>query len=260
MRTRRAGVVIVDLGWMAAYLVLLAGGDLPAQQAPNGGTQTRMSLEVDVQRKVAFDYLLFLPKGYDPEGEKQWPLILFLHGAGERGNDPDRVAIHGPPKIVKGNPDFPFVVVSPQCPSRSWWDPDDVVVVLDEALKRYRVDPARVYLTGLSMGGYGTWATGLRYPDRFAAIAPICGGGATPDVLVGLYRDRSALRSLPVWAFHGAKDDRVPLEESKRMVDALKRAGNENVELTVYPEAHHDSWSKAYDDERLYEWFLSHSR
>jgi predicted peptidase len=206
------------------------------------------------------DYLLFLPKGYSDKADQQWPLILFLHGAGERGSDLKLVTKHGPPKLVKDRPDFPFIVVSPQCPAGERWEPEAVIGLLDDVLRRYRVDAKRVYLTGLSMGGYGTWSTGVRNPHRFAAIAPICGGGTRIDVLLGAREHKEALQSLPVWAFHGAKDPVVPLDESQRMVEALKKAGTKDVKLTVYPEAQHDSWTQAYDDPKLFEWFLSHSK
>lgn len=206
------------------------------------------------------DYLLFLPKGYAEQTEKQWPLILFLHGAGERGSDLKLVTKHGPPKLVKDRPDFPFIVVSPQCPTGTTWQPDTVMALLDDVQAHYRVDAKRVYLTGLSMGGYGTWSTGVRNPERFAAIAPICGGGTRIDVLLGAREKKETLQSLPVWAFHGAKDPVVPLEESVRMVDALKKAGAKDIQLTVYPDAQHDSWTEAYNNPKLFEWFLSHSR
>jgi len=201
--------------------------------------------------------LLFKPKGYD-ESNKKWPLMIFLHGAGERGTNLAAVAVHGPPKIVKDRPDFPFVVISPQCPSRETWQPEAIMGLLDEALKNYKVDPERVYLTGLSMGGFGSWALAASHPERFAAVAPICGGGNVIDVL--LPNKAAASKSLPIWAFHGAKDPVVKLEESERMVDAFKRAGNQDVKLTVYPEAQHDSWTETYNNEELYKWFLEHKR
>src|SRR5262249_6913137 len=119
--------------------------------------QTAKKLSVETKQKVDLDYLLFLPKGYRENSEKRWPLILFLHGAGERGTNVWKVATHGPPKIVGTNADFPFIVVSPQCPQNQHWSNDSLLVLLDEITKSYSVDPKRIYLTGLSMGGYGTW-------------------------------------------------------------------------------------------------------
>jgi predicted peptidase len=206
------------------------------------------------------DYLLFLPKGYHRRASKRWPLILFLHGAGERGHNLDLVKAHGPPKLVASQPGFPFLVVSPQCPEHAIWDTDALLRLLEDVIARHKVDPARVYLTGLSMGGYATWTLGACHPERFAAIAPICGGGALVEVLLGSHETSDALKTLAVWAFHGARDPVVPVEESERMVRAFQQAGAADVKLTVYPEAEHDSWTETYANPELYEWFLKHSR
>ena len=206
------------------------------------------------------NYLLFLPKGYEAKGEKRWPLILFLHGAGERGTDVWKVAIHGPGKYAAAHPEFPFIVVSPQCPEHQVWSRDVLLALLDDIAATYAVDTNRIYLTGLSMGGYGTWDLGLTYPERFAAIAPICGGGQIISVKLASGGKGQALKTLGVWAFHGGKDPVVPLAESQRMVDALKKAGVPDVKLTVYPEAQHDSWTETYKNPELYEWLLKHER
>ena len=211
--------------------------------------QHEQTFEKEVTRTVSCRYLLFLPEGYAEQ--QHWPLMMFLHGAGERGNDLRPVKIHGPPKLVEQRGDFPFVLVSPQCPPGRWWSPEVLSALLDEILHDYSIDEDRVYLTGLSMGGFGTWRLAIEHPDRFAAIAPVCGGG-TPYVL-----DR--IKHIPTWVFHGAKDGVVPLSESQRMVDALEACGG-NVKFTVYPEAEHDSWTETYDNPELYEWFLSHRR
>jgi predicted peptidase len=211
------------------------------------GTQQATSL--DTQVKVRMGYLLYLPKDYDTQ--KAWPLLLFLHGAGERGDDLERVKIHGPPKLIAQGKDFPFLVVSPQCPADKWWEPIELVALLDEVSGKYKVDPERVYASGLSMGGFGTWRLAFYAPNRLAAIAPICGGGET-------YWARSFAR-LPVWAFHGAKDDGVPEERSRAMVDALKKAGG-NPKLTIYPDAGHDAWTETYHNPELYTWLLAQKR
>jgi len=206
------------------------------------------------------DYLLFLPQNYQGGTEKRWPLILFLHGAGERGTNVWLVATHGPPKNVTEHPDFPFIVVSPQCPEGRTWSNDLLLALLDDVTRRYAVDPERIYLTGLSMGGFGTWSLGVSHPERFAAIAPICGGGEWISVVLSSRDRMAALKTLGVWAFHGAKDPVVPVEESQRMVDALKKVGVNEVKLTVYPEAGHNSWTETYDNPELYKWFLEHKR
>lgn len=213
-----------------------------------------------ITRTVSAGYLLFLPKGYNAKANQRWPLMLFLHGAGERGSDVKKVTVHGPPKIVKNKPEFPFILVSPQCPEDETWSDEVLLGLLDEVIKKHKVDTNRVYLTGLSMGGYGTWSLGLKHPERFAAIAPVCGGGETIKILLASPKNAAALKSLGVWAFHGAKDPVVKLEESERMVAVLKKAGVKEVELTVYPEAQHDSWTETYANEKLYDWFLKHER
>jgi len=206
------------------------------------------------------DYLLFLPKGYDVKAGLRRPLILFLHGAGERGTNVWKAATHGPSKYAAAHADFPFIMVSPLCPQKQVWSKDILLVLLDEVIAKYAVDTNRIYLTGLSMGGYGTWDLGLTHPEKFAAIVPICGGGQMISVLLSGRDNALALKSLGVWAFHGGKDPVVPLEESQRMVDGLKKVGVQNVRLTVYPEAQHDSWTETYANPELYEWLLKHER
>ncbi|MCU0915511.1 MAG: prolyl oligopeptidase family serine peptidase [Planctomycetes bacterium] len=207
----------------------------------------------EITKNVSLKYLLYLPKGYGEKKDQKWPLLLFLHGAGERGDDVNLVKKHGPPKLIDQGREFPFLVVSPQCPANSWW-PEQVealAALLDEVQSKYAVDADRVYLTGLSMGGFGTWALACRQPERFAAIVPICGGGDRYRV--------SRVKNVPTWVFHGAKDLTVPLQASTDMVEALKKAGG-NVQFTVYPEAQHDSWTETYNNPKLYEWLLSHRR
>jgi predicted peptidase len=207
------------------------------------------SARLDTQVKVQMDYLLYLPKDYDKQ--ESWPLVLFLHGAGERGDDLELVKVHGPPKLIAEGKDFPFIVVSPQCPKERWWEPIELTALLDQIVKTHKVDEDRICVTGLSMGGFGSWRLAAYTPHRFAAIAPICGGGET-------YWTRR-FPHLPVWVFHGAKDTGVPLERSQEMVDALKKAGGEP-KLTVYPEAGHDSWTETYNNPKFYEWLMEQER
>ena len=224
--------------------------------------QSTHSFEGVVSKKVAYKYLQFLPESYDHDSSKEWPLILFLHGVGERGSDLQKVKVHGPPKIVDSRPDFPFVVVSPQCPENVVWDPDGLLAMLDEVIHRLRIDEKRVYVTGLSMGGYGAWDLIGKAPERFAAAAPVCGGASTRDFLLPLLTEETtkALQALPVWIFHGGKDNVVKMEESKRLSEYFKNRLKSDIQLTIYPEAGHDSWTKTYNNPKLYEWFLSHSR
>jgi predicted peptidase len=224
------------------------------------GKQLVKAFDFKTAGSIRLNYLLHLPAEYKADATKKWPLILFLHGAGERGTNIWKVATHGPPHLATTNASFPFIVVSPQCPEGQYWQGEPLLGLLDAVMKEYSVDHQRVYLTGLSMGGYGTWELGTTHPERFAAIAPICGGGHLISVLLTSREKGSALKSLGVWAFHGAKDPVVPLEESERMVGAMKEAGARDVKLTVYPEAQHNSWTQAYDDPELYKWFLAHKR
>jgi predicted peptidase len=207
--------------------------------------------ERTITTTVGAAYLLYLPEGYGEEPDRHWPLILFLHGRGESGSNLDRVKRHGLARRLDEGLALPAIVVSPQCPAGGWWTTDVLSALLDEVSERYVVDPDRVYVTGLSMGGFGTWALALRYPDRFAAIAPVCGGGDPARACT--------IRRLPVWAFHGAKDDVVAFEKSEEMVDAL-RACDGNVRFTVYPEARHDSWTETYANPELYAWMLAQRR
>ena len=246
----------------AAALLALTARPFAQGVVISGQPTTQMveHLQFTATQSIKVTYLLFLPMGYDPKVEKRWPMILFLHGAGERGTDIWKVAVHGPPKNVSTHMDFPFIVISPQCPEDQIWSKEALLKLLDETTAKYAVDTNRIYLTGLSMGGYGTWDLGLSHPDRFAAIVPICGGGQTISVLLPGRDQGPALKTLGVWAFHGGKDPVVPLEESQRMVDALKKAGAQDVKLTVYPEAGHDSWTETYNNPELFQWLLKHSR
>jgi predicted peptidase len=176
----------------------------------------------------------------------KWPLIIFLHGSGERGSNLDMVKVHGPPKIVEGKP-LPFIVLSPQCPSGRRWVVEHLATLLDDAIKRYPVDPKRVYLTGLSMGGFGTFDFAAAYPKRLAAIVPICGRGEASSA--------ERFKDVPCWVFHGALDEAVPLIDSAKMVAALKKAGG-SPKFTIYPEAAHDCWTETYNNPELYKWLL----
>jgi predicted peptidase len=214
--------------------------------AQNGAKQNKVSSSGN-----SLNYLIYLPKDYEDKSSKEkWPVIFFLHGSGERGTDLDSVKKNGLPMLVEKT-DYPFIVVSPQCPEGERWDPYALNSLYKEILKKYRADKNRVYLTGLSMGGYGTWAWAIESPDKFAAIAPVCGGG---DPMM-----TSIIKNVPVWAFHGLKDNVVLPSESIEMIDALKKSGA-NPKLTLYPDASHDSWTLTYNNPELYEWFLQHRK
>lgn len=223
-------------------------------------TQTVHQFRKKTSRSIKFNYLLSLPDDYNRSKQRR-PLMLFLHGAGERTDHPDGlngVKVHGPPKRWDQSNPSPFVVVSPQCPADTWWPEhvDSLLGLLDEIEANYRIDSKRIYLTGLSMGGFGAWTLAALHPERFAAAVPICGGLPWH---IDLGRAAERMKSLPLWVFHGALDDIVLPEDSQRVVDALKAAGAK-VKFTLYPKADHDSWTKTYANPKLYEWLLQHTR
>ncbi|MBI5303824.1 MAG: prolyl oligopeptidase family serine peptidase [Chloroflexi bacterium] len=212
------------------------------------------TLETQITKRVRLNYLLHLPPDYDPA--KQFPLIFFLHGRDERGDDVEILKRHGIPKLIGEQPDFPFIVVSPQCPADSDWsvEMDGLIALLDHITTNLAVDESRVYLTGLSMGGRGAYQLAALQPHRFAALAPIC--GPRPDVMRRAERMR-ALIHLPIWIFHGALDSIVSVDESIKMADELKSLGGD-VRLTIYPDAKHDAWTRTYGNPELYEWMMAH--
>jgi predicted peptidase len=195
-------------------------------------------------------FQFFLPKSYRDDGTA-WPLLLFLHGAGERGNDLELVKKHGPPKLVETNSEFPCVVASPQCPEHQRWNPAELIQLVQHLVASYRIDERRLYVTGLSMGGYGTWALCAEYPNTFSAAVPICGGGKIAAA--------EKLKSLPLWVFHGQKDGIVPIRQSEEMVQAVEAVGGK-VKFTVYPDTGHDSWTETYNNQAVYDWLLEQKR
>ncbi len=213
--------------------------------------QQAKTLQKDITIHVTLSYLLYLPKDYGPQ--KRWPLVLFLHGAGQRGSDLSIVTHHGPPKLVEEGQDFPFILVSPQCPRHTPWSFQlpALNVLLDEIESTYAVDPNRIYVTGLSMGGHGTWALAISDPQRFAAIMPICGVGDPEKVC--------AIKHVPTWVFQGDKDDTVRLKYAEETINALKACGG-NVKFTVYPGVEHDSWTQTYNNPEVFTWMLSQRR
>jgi predicted peptidase len=243
--TNTAGVCTIAI----VSLALLPGCASSPHTTATGPGMHAETFTGTVSRTVSAQYLISLPEGYGTVDQK-WPLVLFLHGAGERGADLELVKKHGPPRLIAEGKTFPFIMVAPQCPEGQWWSEDVLIALLDKIESDYSVDRSREYLTGLSMGGFGTWRLAMLNPDRFAAIMPVCGGGDEKLIC--------AIKNVPAWAFHGAKDPVVPLSESQKIVDALKACGGDP-KLTVYPEAGHDSWTETYNNPEVYTWLLSHS-
>lgn len=199
-----------------------------------------------------FPCVTWLPAGYDPA--HAWPLVLFLHGKGERGSDGWAPTTVGLGTALRAHPDrWPCVVAFPQCPTdRRWIDAPELVEAAWAAVTAERtIDPRRVYLTGISMGGFGTWQQGARHAGRWAALLPICGGGEPADA--------AALAALPIWAFHGAIDPVIPVEASRAMVAAVRAAGGA-IRYSEYPDEAHDCWDRVYADEGVPAWLLAQRR
>jgi len=232
---------------LSVSLLLLAAS--VARADPTPGKQTEETYAADGKN---LGYLLYVPASAEKQPAAKLPVILFLHGAGERGSDLKVLVKHGPPKLIDQQTKE-FIVISPQCPKEQRWDPRQLKGLLDDVLGKLKfADADRVYLTGLSMGGFGSWSMAAAYPDTFAAVVPICGGGNPASA--------GKIKHLPIWVFHGDKDTAVKVEQSQAMVDALKAAGAKQVEFTVYPGVGHDSWTRSYADPKLYEWMLKHKR
>jgi predicted peptidase len=226
---------------------------------------------------VTIRYLLFLPKEYGQDPARKWPLILFLHGSGEAGDDLTLLKKAGLPALLAQQPDFPFVVIAPQIPAQistssdyqysdpnayllnwgwsRWIDPLNNLLEVIETT--YAVDPQRLYLTGLSLGDFGAWEYALRYPHRFAAVAPIAGG-----YRIGLKEEPDnicALKDTPIWVFHGDADTNVPYQNSEILVKGLQACGGTRIKFTLYAGAsHYESFTRAYNDPNLYQWMLEH--
>lgn len=202
-------------------------------------------------------YVVFVPHDYI--GDKEYPLILFLHGAGERGDDGEKPVKQGIGNAIKfkgGEKKFPFFVVFPQCSAKGTWkaggpDADRALAILDEVQVRYKIDPKRVYLTGLSLGGMGTWSLAAAHPERWAAIVPICGGGDPATA--------SKIKDIPCWCFLGSDDGKKLADSTRGMVEAVKKAGG-NPRYTEFPYVGHNSWDPAYATSELYPWLLAQKR
>ena len=250
--------------WLA--LIALAGAFVPAMHAADKDATGFLNLiHKDKDGKEA-KYVLFVPHDY--KGDKAYPVILFLHGAGETGTDGEKQAKVGiGPAIKKNEKTFQFITIMPQSQNRSWLaDPDDAkwtgfgktgkantadadraLAILDEVKKNYKVDDKRIYLSGLSMGGYGTWSMAAKYPDKWAAIVPVCGKG-NPEA-------GKTIKHIPCWAFHGDADNAVKVDGSRSMIKAMKDAGG-SPKYTEYPGVGHNSWDMAYGTAELYDWLL----
>jgi predicted peptidase len=218
-----------------------------------GDTKTGFVRKLHKEKDGEVKYVVFIPKDY--KGDKEFPVILFLHGAGSTGTDGEKQVKGGIAKAIRDKKEkFPFIVVLPQSQKGGWSagtsEGNRALAILDEVQKGYKTDRKRVYLTGLSMGGFGTWSLAAAHPERWAAIAPICGGGNP--------KTAARFKDLPCWCFHGDADPTVDVSKSRVMIEALKKAGGEP-KYTEYPGVNHNSWDRAYAMAELYEWFLKHT-
>jgi predicted peptidase len=255
-----------------AFLILWLAIAVPARAKSH---ETGFLDRSIVLQGTTYKYQVFIPETWTPH--QKWPIILFLHGSGERGNDGMQqtdVGIGAEIRSDRGR--IPAIVVMPQCRKNFWWTQppmDDLAIAtLDAASKEFHGDAERTYLTGLSMGGYGAWHLAEKYPQRFAALVVICGGIRPPAATLRAHPDlakwfpvddpksyseaAAKVGKIPVWIFHGADDDTVPVTESRRMYTAMKEIGAE-VHYTEFPGVKHVSWDKAYDDEKLFPWLFS---
>jgi pimeloyl-ACP methyl ester carboxylesterase len=209
------------------------------------------------RRNVRYAYLSSVPKAYDTDTARKWPLVIYLHGGSDRGSDLKRLYSSGIPDQVYRGREFPFIMLAPQCPLHLRWSTDDWFEnFYAEAMARYRIDPDRVYLTGPSLGGSGTWYIAARYPDRFAAIAPMSGFTSNLDD-IDTHLDR--LLDMPVWAFHGKLDTVVPFEETERIVARLE-GRNRSLRFSAEPDMDHQIHWQVYAGQEIYDWLLRFSR
>jgi len=219
-----------------------------AQEPPRSVALPKDLFQAKTSVPAKLDYLLFLPAAYE-KPELKWPLLLYLHGSGECGTNLNLLKRNGPTKYVLSHPEFPFILVSPQ--TKGGWDARALTALLDEVVSKYRVERNQIYLTGLSMGGGGTWSLAAAHPERFAAVVPVSG--------VGDPAMASKLAPLPIWVFHGAQDQIISVDWSRKMVAAIKAASG-TINYTEFPKSKHNIWAKTYNNPELYIWLLAQKR
>jgi len=207
--------------------------------------EIKAELNKEVKKIEKISYILDYPQN----AKGNVPLLLFLHGSGERGNNLDMVKAHSP-FTYKSRSKEPVAILAPQCPANTWWNTETVYQLLKEIQSKYKIDASRIYLTGLSMGGWGTWKLAMEHPEMFAAVAPVC---APADRV--MEANISQFKNLPIKIFHGGNDDIVSPINSINMYQALKKV-NQNVTLTIFPDDNHNSWDSTYSNPGFYEWML----
>lgn len=216
---------------------------LLAQQTP---------YQINLKQEISMQYLLYLPQEYEVDTTKLFPLLLFLHGSGESGENIEKVKTHGPPKLIAEGKNFPFIVLSPQNPDiNKLWDAEAVSALLENIESTYRIDPTRIHLAGLSRGAYGAWQVAIQNPNKFASLIVI--SGVSPGYYV------KWLKNTPIWVFHGEDDDVIPVTESDNAVKELQGNG-QNVKYTRYPNTGHDAWTRTFENPELFKWVLEQQK
>ncbi len=204
--------------------------------------------------EVDLNYFLYYPKEYEKNIESH-PLVLFLHGADERGDNLEKIKLHGIPKLIAQEKSLPFTCIAPQCPINGYWNRSEyvnsLVSLVNEVKQYYGIDSKKIHGTGLSMGGLGIMAMAIQEPDMFSSIIPICGGAELTEI--------KRLKDLPIWLFHGELDEVHPVENSISIYDTLKPI-NKNIYLTIYENVYHDSWTQTYENPAIYDWLLKFSQ
>lgn len=243
---------IMALIALASIAATKAPAKDPVPPLPPEGVQTAQAAPAG-----GYPYQLFLPRGYGADATQRWPIVIFLHGSGERGTDIEAVKKNGPPKVIAQHAGAQFLLVSPQLElvEGNRWEVARLDALLADLRRKYRIDSSRIYLTGLSLGGYGTWAWAFKRPDLFAAIAPVAANSEDPSA------DPCTLKDMPIWAFHGDQDDVVDPLKGFAIVHAIDGCkGSVRPRMTVYPQMTHGSWEPAYDDPALWRWLLEQRR
>jgi predicted peptidase len=228
---------------LISILIIILSASTLAAQSPTTPAKT--------EKSGSYKYLLYLPDKYKENKDKTWPLIIYLHGKSACGNNLDKVRRYGLPFFLDRDMKLDAVVAAPQCPMGKNWVTDNwFITFLDDIKEKYHIDENRIYLTGMSLGGFGTFSLAIKYPEIFAAISPFCGGGQPQTV--------SPIKEIPTWVFHGDRDEQVPLRRSQEMVDAIRKCGG-NPKFTILKGMPHDI-HRNYNNPELYEWMLSQSK
>lgn len=207
---------------------------------------------MEIVNHETFKYYLYFPEDYEQHANKDYPLLLFLHGGGEAGGTLENLQTGGPPKMIVEGKRFPFLILAPQHPHKKlFWNTRAVMQLLEHVVNEHRIDPKRIYLTGLSRGGTASWELAVQYPDTFAAMAVVC--GMTPLPYASWIN-----KEMPIWVFHGQEDRIIDIDESEAMVNRLRQMGYE-VKFTKYADIGHEAWHLAYQTDSLYSWFTRQS-